>query len=222
MSINPEKYNIKLTNFNKSQDDILKFDVINANSAFVNTLRRIIISHVKTISFDTTDYENSDLKIIDNTSSFHNEFLLHRMGLIPIYSENIDIYDESLYKFILKVKNDTDSIIDVTTKDIVVMNIKTNVPEDTSKFFKQNEITGDHILITKLKTNPDKNGEEIHIEVWRYSIIHVKHHGSTLCSCMRHSKEEMTNAFGRLRASRWVCPSGAFPTGVLCVPHKFN
>ena len=93
MSINQEKYNIKFTNFNKSQDDILKFDVINANSAFVNTLRRIIISHVKTISFDTTDYEKSDLKIIDNTSSFHNEFLLHRLGLINEY--------EAAYVFML-------------------------------------------------------------------------------------------------------------------------
>ena len=155
--------NTIFTNYNKNNDK-LSFVIENADVSLVNAIRRLILTDVTSIGFNTDDYENSDLKVLSNTGCLHNEFLLHRMGLIPIYTENIDIYDESLYKFILKVKNDTDSIIDVTTKDIVVMNIKTNVLEDTNKFFKQNEITGDHILITKLKTNPDKNGEEIHIE----------------------------------------------------------
>jgi DNA-directed RNA polymerase subunit L len=155
--------NTIFTNYNKSNDK-LSFTIENADVSLVNAIRRLILTDVTTIGFNTDDYEKSDLKVLSNTGCLHNEFLLHRMGLIPIYSENIDKYDETLYKFILKVQNDTDTIIDVTTRDIVVMNIKTNVQEDTNKFFKQNEITGDHILITKLKQNPDKNGEEIHIE----------------------------------------------------------
>ena len=146
MSINQEKYNIKFTNFNKSQDDILKFDVINANSAFVNTLRRIIISHVKTISFDTTDYEKSDLKIIDNTSSFHNEFLLHRLGLIPIYG-NPDVYDPSKYKFSLNIENTGSELMNITTEHIKVLNIETNIEEKNDNFFKKNSITNDYILM---------------------------------------------------------------------------
>jgi DNA-directed RNA polymerase subunit L len=163
MSINQEKYNIKFTNFNKSQDDILKFDVINANSAFVNTLRRIIISHVKTISFDTTDYENSDLKIIDNTSSFHNEFLLHRLGLIPIYG-NPDVYDPSKYKFSLNIENTSSELMNITTEHIKVLNIETNIEEKNDNFFKKNSITNDYILIATLNPGPNLKGEKLKFE----------------------------------------------------------
>ena len=75
---------INFANFNKSLGEMLKFDVNNSNSSFVNCLRRIIISNIETVGFRTEDYEESDIKIIENTSSLHNEFLLHRIGLIPI------------------------------------------------------------------------------------------------------------------------------------------
>ena len=116
MSIESEKYNIKFINYEKNNES-LKFDVINCNSSFINALRRIIISHVKSISFDTTDYENSDLKVIENTSSYHNEFLLHRFGLIPIYG-NLEMYDTSLYTFSLNIENTTNDKLHITTKDI--------------------------------------------------------------------------------------------------------
>ena len=152
------------SNFDKSVPDTLKFDVANCDSSFVNAIRRSIITDVETISFNTDDYINSDLKVIHNTSSLHNEFILHRMGLIPIYSDNISNYNPDNYKFILNKENKTQNIIDVTTNDIEVLNLETNTLEDTEKFFPKNSITNDHILIIKLKQNPNGEGQKIHIE----------------------------------------------------------
>jgi len=152
------------SNFDKSETDTIKFDVANCNSSFVNAIRRTIITDVETISFDTEDYVNSDLKIIENTTSLHNEFILHRMGMIPVYNENVSAYNPDTYKFTLKKENKTQNIIDVTTNDIQVLNLETNALENTEKFFPKNEITKDHILIVKLKPNPSGDGQKIHIE----------------------------------------------------------
>ena len=59
------------SNFDISITDTLKFDVANCSTSFVNAIRRSIITDIETISFNTEDYINSDLKIIHNTSSLH-------------------------------------------------------------------------------------------------------------------------------------------------------
>jgi DNA-directed RNA polymerase II subunit RPB3 len=156
--------NTKFDNFNKSEKDTLKFVVTECNTSFVNSLRRIIISEIETIGFRTEEYEKSDMKVIENNSSLHNEFLLHRLGLIPINIESIDSYDTSKYKFILNVQHTGSVPIDVTTKDIKIMNLETNTYEDNEVFFPKNHITNSHILITKLKPTPDGTGEKIHME----------------------------------------------------------
>ena len=156
--------NTKFDNFDKSEKDTIKFDVTNCNSSFVNSLRRLIISEVETVGFRTEEYEKSDIKVVENNSSLHNEFLLHRLGLIPINTDNIDSYDVSKYKFILNVQHTGTVPIDVTTKDIKIMNLETNAYENNELFFPKNYITNDHILITKLKPTPDGTGEKIHME----------------------------------------------------------
>ena len=155
---------INFANFNKSLGEILTFDVINCNSSFVNCLRRIIISNIETVGFRTEDYEESDLKILENTSSLHNEFLLHRIGLIPINIPDVSSYDPNKYKFSLNVDNKTQNIIDITTNDMKVLNLETNTLEKTEDFFPRNKITNDHILLIRLKPTPDGTGEKIKLE----------------------------------------------------------
>jgi DNA-directed RNA polymerase II subunit RPB3 len=155
---------ISLTNFIKSAPDTIKFDIENCNSSFANAIRRTIITDVETLSFNTDDYVNSDLKVITNTSSLHNEFILHRMGLLPIYTDNLENYNPDNYKFILKKSNNTSNMIDVTTNDIEVLNLETNKFEDSDNFFPKNPITDDYILIIRLKSNPNGEGQSIHIE----------------------------------------------------------
>ena len=51
-----------------------------------------MISEVPTIAFNTNYGKETDIVIEENTSSLHNEFLSHRLSLIPINipHKNID------------------------------------------------------------------------------------------------------------------------------------
>jgi DNA-directed RNA polymerase II subunit RPB3 len=55
----------------------------NTNFSLINSLRRIIISEVPTIAIDLVYIES-------NTSSLHDEFIVHRLSLLPLFSENIN------------------------------------------------------------------------------------------------------------------------------------
>ena len=48
--------------------DILQFDIDGVKMSLVNALRRIMISEVNTVAFETSDFENSSIKITENTS----------------------------------------------------------------------------------------------------------------------------------------------------------
>ena len=85
-------------------------------------------------------------------------------GMIPVNIENIEDFNTDMYKFTIEKSNKTQNIIDVTTNDIVVLNLETNEKEDSEKFFPKNPITKDYILIIKLKPNPNGEGQEIHLE----------------------------------------------------------
>ena len=81
-------------------NDELNFTMEDVDTSFVNALRRLILSDCETIGFNTDEYLNSDLKMLVNTSSLHNEFILHRFGLIPIYIEDVNSFYSSKYTFI--------------------------------------------------------------------------------------------------------------------------
>jgi DNA-directed RNA polymerase subunit L len=149
--------------FQKADPYNLKFKIGNVSNAFVNAIRRTVISEIPTIGFDTAEYTDSSLTIIDNSSSLHNEYILHRLGLIPIFFKNVNDFDTSNYTFSINVENKTEHTIDVTSKDFKVFNKTTGLFEDTLDFFKPDPITGDHILITRLKPNFGSDGEKLNI-----------------------------------------------------------
>jgi DNA-directed RNA polymerase subunit L len=142
----------------------LKFDLVNSKTSLANAIRRICINEVPTIGFDTIDYQNSSIRVIENTTSLNNEFILHRIGIIPINIKDPNSFDISNYLFQLNVSNDTNSTINVTTKDFKVLNLSTNQEEDTLSFFPPDVDSNDNILIVKLKPNPNGEGEKINIE----------------------------------------------------------
>lgn len=63
--------------------DQLTFSLTQTDRSLVNALRRVIISETPTLAIDTVEIEV-------NTSVMHDEFLAHRLGLIPIVSDNIE------------------------------------------------------------------------------------------------------------------------------------
>ena len=86
----------------RRDNDELHFTMDDVDTSFVNSIRRIVLSECETIGFNTDEYLNSDLKMLENTSSLHNEFILHRFGLIPINISDVTNFHNSKYKFVLK------------------------------------------------------------------------------------------------------------------------
>lgn len=156
--------NLNFVVTNTEDPYLLKFTLENTSASFANSIRRTIISDVETAGFDTEDYNTSSVRVIENTSGLHNEFLLHRIGMIPINIVDTSSFDMSKYKFILDIQNTTNVIIDVTTADFEVVNTETGKREETLDFFPPNRITGENILIVKLKPNPGGKGEKVHLE----------------------------------------------------------
>jgi len=106
------------------------FNTHNIPLSIVNGIRRSIYSNVETFAI-------SNINIIENNTVLHNEFLEHRISLIPIMNqENIDI--EKIQIEVSK-ENDTNENILITSSDFNV------TPSEYKKYIPKN------IPITNLK-----------------------------------------------------------------------
>jgi DNA-directed RNA polymerase II subunit RPB3 len=66
----------------KLGDNYCEFLLTNTEVCLVNTLRRVMISWVPTISIDLVEFDI-------NSSSLNEEFVAHRLGLIPLESKSL-------------------------------------------------------------------------------------------------------------------------------------
>ena len=59
--------------------------------ALINSIRRILLSNIPTVTFNDT-WDNRDehrhINVLKNTSSLHNEFINHRLSLVPLQMNN--------------------------------------------------------------------------------------------------------------------------------------
>jgi len=132
----------------------VEFELANIHFSTANAIRRLMISHVKTVGFRTEPYTACDIKVLENDSPLHNQFAVHRLAMIPINVPNPDKFDVDDYQFIINIANNTNAIRNITTEDFQIKQISTNkfLPrEEVKRFFPPDPITGDYLLLNKLR-----------------------------------------------------------------------
>jgi DNA-directed RNA polymerase II subunit RPB3 len=190
----PNNMNSIIQNYNTlTKNDIpikISFELHNIPLPLANSLRRTLSARIPTVAFDDTwndDPDKRSIVINKNTSGLHNEFLSHRLGLIPINMNHEAIQISTVfnklegkrtYKFAkdiipifqLKQKNNLfnkdrldksgSGMLNITTNDITISNFSSYQITD---FFKADPYTNDYILINKLKSNfnNEDEGEEL-------------------------------------------------------------
>lgn len=116
-------------------DNSLEFEIkgdakYGLDKTIVNGIRRILLSSLPSVAF-RTEGDNPDLIMKTNNSSLHNEYLLHRFSLIPLYLNPLGWNKHLL--FVLNVKNETNEIRTITAKDIDIYNLKQSLKDSDEK-----------------------------------------------------------------------------------------
>lgn len=140
------------------KDDYCKFELRDTDSSMANALRRVMIAEVPTIAIDLVEIEV-------NSSVLNDEFIAHRLGLIPLTSEramsmrfsrDCDACDGDgqceycSVEFHLRAKCITDQTLDVTSKDLYSSD-HTVVPVDFSDSTGYDSSEQRGIIIVKLR-----------------------------------------------------------------------
>jgi len=124
----------------ESETDALEFtldgnDEYGLDKSIVNSLRRTLLSEIPAIAFRFDEEQQKDIVIEVNNTSLHNEYLMQRLAMVPIYMDP-EQYDRQ-YLFYLNVKHDgSDPFKFVTTDDIKIIPLKKDV------------VRGEHIDLT--------------------------------------------------------------------------
>ena len=173
-----------------------KFELYDLPIYIANSIRRSISSINPVTTFDDKYTENitdRSIYIKTNTSALHDQFLSHRLSLIPINMELSDYLNikshfnkktgERIFEFTNDKKvvfsielinnqtnidlRDKDGLISITSKNFKIID-EDGTELNNEDFFKKDIFTGDHILIDKLKFNINDvdAGEEVNIECY--------------------------------------------------------
>ena len=87
------------------KDNTLQFELNGADEygldkSIVNSLRRTLLSEIPCIAFRTEEGSKKDIIMEVNNTSLHNEYLMHRISMIPLYLDP-ETYEKQ-YLFYLK------------------------------------------------------------------------------------------------------------------------
>ena len=66
-----------------AKPDAIDFSLRNTTLAFANTVRRVILAEIPTLAIDLVEIESNNTVLAD-------EFIAHRLGLLPLSAKNID------------------------------------------------------------------------------------------------------------------------------------
>ncbi len=115
-----------------SGDDDYGFD-----KSLANAIRRVLLTDIPTVGFNLyPSGENNDLTMTVNNSSLHNEMLMHRIALMPLYINPINYMRNHL--FMCKVKHDSvEPFKFVSMNDVEIYPLKSGFQERLDHYFDE-------------------------------------------------------------------------------------
>jgi len=169
-----------------------KFDIHNIDLAIINSVRRIILADIQVVGFDGEIHPSLTIEI--NDGPLHNEIMLHRLGLIPIYfsEEETDTFVSDDYEFTLDVENTGLVTLNVTSHDFKVTKLGTELTKtEVQRLFPVDTITKSPILITRLRP-----GERFKVVKGRALKSSASHHAgfSAVSLCTLEFKQDPVEA----------------------------
>jgi len=165
-SVPPISPKIKILELTRT---MIKFELFGVDLSIANALRRVMISEVPTMAIYFVN-------VNANTTILHDEYLVHRLGLIPINSMQSDKYcyprdclreglcNECSVKMSLKVKGAPGTVTEVTSADLKSLEPRDpmlEMDEGKGDVVGPAELYDDHgnkeppILITKINENQE-------------------------------------------------------------------
>ncbi|CAM8935334.1 hypothetical protein QQ045_015312 [Rhodiola kirilowii] len=198
------------------KDDYCKFELRDTDASIANALRRVMIAEVPTIAIDLVEIET-------NSSVLNDEFIAHRLGLIPLksdramsmrFSRDCDACDGDgqcefcSVEFHLRAKCINEQTLEVTSKDLYSSD-HTVVPVDFNEAtgFETNDQRG--IIIVKLR-----KGQELRLRAIARKGIgkdHAKWSPAATVTFMYepeiHINEEMMEKLSLEEKKSWVASS---------------
>jgi len=143
---------------------------LKANVTIANTIRRAIISSTPAVAFRTEPAEKSEMTIAVNTTPLVNEIISHRIGMVPILADPAT-FDPTHYEFVLNKENTTKDMMDVYAGDFQVFMknpknpLEAPVQLPTAQFFPPDPITGETVLITRLRPQWNRSAPNEQIQL---------------------------------------------------------
>lgn len=144
----------------KNPTNRYSFEIYDIDLSIINSIRRVILADIKIPGM--IGEQDPTIEIINSNGPLHNEFLIHRIGLIPLClkESEIDNYEDNSIILELNVENTTLNNINVTTEHITAKRNNINIDKkELSEIFYTDMISNDYILITRLRP-----GEALHFK----------------------------------------------------------
>lgn len=129
-----------------------RFELLDAELAVVNALRRAVMSDVVNVAVDV-----ASVRFATNTGTLHNEMLAHRLSLLPVCVSPGEVAAAADYVLELSADNPSGGgdvpVRHVWSTDVVVKERATGRRRDdlARRWFPRDGFTGDAMLLTSLK-----------------------------------------------------------------------
>ena len=134
-------------------NEYLEFELNGVAVSTANAIRRVALSDLQVYAVDP-----KNIQLHENTTPLHNEYVSHRISLLPI-NQNVEGLDTLRFYLSKKktkniaIENDQNSIMDITTDDVQVYD------STSDSWIDGGDIFLDTFLITKLNVKQKLLGE---------------------------------------------------------------